>query len=528
MRDDSVVRFLRPDAVEDPLSELLREGARRLIEQAVEAEVTELLAQYAGQSDTEGRSAVVRNGYLPAREVLTGIGPVAVRVPKVRSRTEEAVVFRSSLVPPYVRRAKTLDAALPWLYLKGISSGQMAEALSVLVGPEAKGLSAPVVGRLKARWKEEYEAWRSRRLDKDHWVYWWADGIYSGLRAEGQRLCLLVIVGVNERGEKHFLAIEDGVRESTQSWREVLLDLKARGVTVPPKLAVGDGAMGFWAALEEIFPTTRAQRCWVHKTMNVLNYLPRSVQPKAKRALHAIWMAPTRNEANRAFNHFVQTYEAKYPKATQCLVKDRAALLAFYDFPAEHWVHLRTTNPIESTFGTIRHRTDRTKGCVTRETMLTFVYKLGMCAEKRWQRIRGFDHLAKVITGVKFKDGIEVTDPSRNAACRFANNSLQTWIWVGAIGAKAETRPQRQLTSVLQTFDVARRPTTLKPNGVRVSACGRTLQRHHQGARELEWGVGNGPFRHNPHLESPKRAASSSKIHCDNCSVTLQLESLGL
>jgi putative transposase len=359
---------------------------------------------------------VVRNGYLPEREVLTGIGPVAVRVPKVRSRTDEAVVFRSSLVPPYVRRAKTLDAALPWLYLKGVSSGQMAEALSVLVGPEAKGLSAPVVGRLKAQWKEEYETWRDQRLDKDRWVYWWADGIDSGLRAEGQRLCLLVIVGVNDRGEKRFLAIEDGVRESTQSWREVLLGLKARGLERPPELAVGDGAMGFWAALEEIFPSTRAQRCWVHKTANVLNYLPKSGQPKPKVALQAIWMAATRHEAEQAFDRLVGTCEAKYPKAVRCLVKDREPLLTFDDFPAEHWVHLRNTNPIESTFSTIRHRTDRAKGCVTRETMLTFVYKLGLCAEGRWQRIRGFKHLANVIAGVELKDGIEVNESSRSAA----------------------------------------------------------------------------------------------------------------
>lgn len=410
MADDSVVRFERPDAVEDPMTGLLRSGATRLIQQAVEAELAELLKRHAGKTDAQGRTAVVRNGYLPEREVLTGIGPVAVKVPKVRSRSDEAVVFRSNLVPPYVRRARTLDAALPWLYLKGISTGQMAEALEVLVGAEAKGLSASVVSRLKSQWREEYEAWRRRRVDKDRWVYMWADGIYSGLRAEGQRLCTLVVIGVNDRGEKRFLAIEDGVRESTQSWREVLLDLKSRGLTRPPQLAVGDGALGFWGALKEVFPKTRHQRCWVHKTANVLNYLPKTVQAKAKAALHEIWMAPTRGEAERAFERFVETYGAKYPKAVDCLVKDREALLAFYNFPAEHWVHLRTTNPIESTFGTIRHRTDRAKGCVTRDTMLAFIYKLGMCAEKRWRRIRGFNHLAQVIAGVKFKDGIEVTD----------------------------------------------------------------------------------------------------------------------
>ena len=416
MAHDSVVRFPAPGMVEDPLSELLRAGARQLLQQAVEAELAQLLAHHAEERDAQGRAAVVRTGYLPEREVLSGVGPVAVKVPKVRSRTGEAVVFRSSLVPPYVRRAKTVDAALPWLYLKGISTGQMAEALTVLVGPEAKGLSAAVVSRLKAQWKGEYAAWCRRRLDKDRWVYWWVDGIYSGLRAEGQRLCVLVVVGVNERGEKRFLAIEDGVRESKQSWREVLLNLKARGLSGASQLAVGDGALGFWAALDEIFPAARTQRCWVHKTANVLNYLPKSLQAKAKGGLHEIWRAETRAEAEQAFDRFLNTYQAKYPKATDCLAKDREALLAFYDFPAEHWVHLRTTNPIESTFGTIRHRTDQTQGCVTRDTMLSLIYKLGSCAEKRWCKIRGFEHLAKVITGVKFTDGIEVTDSRKEAA----------------------------------------------------------------------------------------------------------------
>ena len=419
MSNYNVVGLPRPEWIDDPLTELLRRGAKRLIEQAVEAELAELLASYAGQTDATGRAAVVRNGYLPEREIVTGIGPVSVKVPKVRSRTEESVVFRSALVPPYVRRTRTLEAALPWLYLKGISTGQMQEALEVLVGPEAKGLSAQVVSRLKREWQSEYEAWCQRSLAQDHWVYLWADGIYSGLRAEGQKLCALVVIGVNERGEKHFLAIEDGVRESTQSWRELLLGLKRRGLEKPPQLAVGDGALGFWAALDEVYPETVHQRCWVHKTANVLNYLPKSVQPKAKKALQEIWMAESRQAANRAFDHFMRTYGAKYPKAVECLMKDREALLAFYDFPAEHWVHIRTTNPIESTFATIRHRTDQAKGCLSRQTMLTLIYKLGMCVEKRWLRIRGFKHLAKVIAGVKFKDGIEVEQEEtdrRNAA----------------------------------------------------------------------------------------------------------------
>ena len=415
MKKDNVVAFQSPEGVEDPLTELLRTGAKRLIQQAIEAE----LAQYEAQVDEQGRRAVVRNGYLPEREILTGVGPVPVKVPKVRSRGEEPVVFRSSLVPPYVRKAKRMEAALPWLYLKGIATGQMQEALEVLVGPEAKGLSASVIGRLKREWEAEYADWCRRDVGRDRWVYLWADGIYSGLRAESQRLCVLVVIGVNERGEKRFLAIEDGVRESTQSWRGVLLDLKKRGLEVPPKLAVGDGALGFWSALSEVYPETRHQRCWVHKTANVLNYLPKGVQAKAKKALQEIWMAEERASAHKAFNHFVQIYQAKYPKAVACLEKDREALLAFYDFPAEHWVHIRTTNPIESTFATIRHRTDRTKGCVSRNTMLAMIYKLGMSAEKRWRRIRGFNYLAKVINGVKFRDGVEVssdTDECRSAA----------------------------------------------------------------------------------------------------------------
>lgn len=415
MSKDNLVAFQSPEGVKDPLTELLRTGAKGLIQQAIEAELAELLARYAGQRDEWGRRLVVRNGYLPEREILTGVGPVPVKVPKVRSRTDEAVVFRSSLVPPYVRKTRRVEAALPWLYLKGIATGQMQEALEVLVGPEAKGLSASVISRLKREWEAEYADWCRRDVGKDRWVYLWADGIYSGLRAEGQKLCALVVIGVNERGEKHFLAIEDGVRESTQSWREVLLDLKRRGLTVPPKLAVGDGALGFWTALDEVYPETRQQRCWVHKTANVLNYLPKGVQAKAKKALQEIWMAEDRASAHKAFEHFVQTHQAKYPKAVACLEKNREALLAFYDFPAEHWVHIRTTNPIESTFATIRHRTDRARGCVSRNTMLAMIYKLGMSAEKRWRRIRGFNYLAKIIKGVKFKDGAEVSNDKTEA-----------------------------------------------------------------------------------------------------------------
>ena len=415
MKKDTVVELRRPAQGQDILSTMLRDGAQRLVAQAVAAEFEEFLARFSGERVEDGRSVVVRNGFQPEREILTGLGPVGVRIPKARCRGEEPAVFRSSLVPPYVRRAKSVDAVLPWLYLHGVSTGNMREALAALLGAEAAGLSASVVARLKGVWMDEYRLWRRSKLGKDRWVYLWVDGIYSGLRAEDERLCALVVIGVNERGQKKLLAIEDGVRESKQSWREVLLALKGRGLTIPPRLAVGDGALGFWAAVREIYPETRPQRCWVHKTANVLNYLPKSLQPKAKAALHEIWMAETKADATTAFNQFVAVFGAKYPKAVECLVKDREALLAFYDFPAEHWIHIRTTNPIESTFATIRHRTERTKGCLTRDGMLSMIFKLGMSAEKNWSRLRGFEWLAKLINGAKFHDGIEVQQRVRKA-----------------------------------------------------------------------------------------------------------------
>lgn len=415
MSKDNVVKLVGRDTIIDPLTELLRTGAEQLIYQAVEAELLELLAEHSERRTEDGKAGVVRNGHLPGRELQTGLGPVTVQIPKVRAKTGEPVTFHSALVPPYVRKTKSLEAALPGLYLKGISSGEMGEALKVLLGPEATGLSASTVSRLKQVWAEEYRSWCEDRLDKDRWVYVWADGVYSGLRAEQTKLCALVVSGVNARGEKHFLAIEDGVRESTQSWREVLLKLKSRGMNVP-ELAIGDGAMGFWAALEEVYSETRQQRCWMHKTMNVLNCLPKSAQPKAKQALHNIWQAETRADAEKAFDLFIKTYEPKYPKAAVCLHKDREELMAFYDFPAQHWQSIRTSNPIESTFGTIRHRTKRSKCCLSRDGMLHMMFKLGLCAEEKWRRLRGFDYLAKVVTGIKFKDGVEVTEVDQVAA----------------------------------------------------------------------------------------------------------------
>jgi transposase-like protein len=393
------------------LEELIRRGARELIQKAIEVEIRELLADYENVKMLGGQKAVVRNGYLPERQVLTAIGPVEVRVPKVRDRSGGGVKFNSALVPPFVRRSQRVSAALPWLYLKGISTGDMREALTVLVGDQAKGLSPNVVSRLKAEWATEYGTWMKRDLSASRYVYWWADGIHTGLRQEADaRQCLLVIVGVLPDGRKELVTIGDGLRESKESWLEVLRDLVDRRLTLGPRLAVGDGALGFWAALDEVYPETRHQRCWFHKTGNVLNALPKSLQARAKADLHEIWMAPTRAQAIAAFDHFVKTYGAKYPKATDKLAKDRDALLAFYDFPAEHWIHLRTTNPIESTFATVRHRTTRTKNCVSRSTFLGLAFKLVREAEKSWRRIRGIERISELLDGTVFTDGVPATE----------------------------------------------------------------------------------------------------------------------
>ena len=393
------------------LDELVRRGARQVIEQVIELELAALLEQYANVRTLSGRQAVVRNGYLPERDVLTAAGPVAVKVPKVRDRSGTGVKFNSAVVPPYVRKSPRVSAALPWLYLKGISTGDMSKALSVLLGEDARGLSANVVSRLKAQWSDEWQQWDRRNLSSTRYVYWWVDGIHTGVRSEGSNgQCLLVIMGVTPDGRKERVAIADGFRESTASWREVLLDLKARGLQAGPLLAVGDGAMGFWAALEEVFPATRAQRCWFHKLGNVLNALPASQQARAKAAMQNIFMAATRADALKAFEAFVATYGAKYPKAVEKLTQDKDSLLAFYDFPAEHWQHVRTTNPIESTFATVRHRTTRARNCLSRSTFLGLAFKLMEEAEKSWRRIRGADRIQPLLDGVPFKDGIPAPD----------------------------------------------------------------------------------------------------------------------
>jgi putative transposase len=415
MYDTSIIEFTGRDQLSDPLNDLLKTGAEKLLSAAIEAEVETLLASLKSRRTSEDRAGVVRNGYHPEREIQTGIGPVKVKIPKVRAKTGAPVSFRSALVPPYVRKTQTLEAAIPWLYLKGISTGEMGPALTALLGPKATGFSAKTVARLKTQWGAEYDTWRQSDLGRDDWVYIWADGIYSGLRGEDHKLCALVIIGVNARGHKEFLAIEDGVRESTQSWKEVLLGLQARGLNAP-KLAIGDGALGFWAALDETFPDTRHQRCWQHKTINILNKFPKSSQPKVKAMLHDIWRAETRKSAEKAFNLFVKTYHEKFPDAVNLLHKDRTELLAFYDFPALHWQSIRTTNPIESAFATIRHRTKRSKGCLKRNGMLHMMFKLGQCAQQNWRKLRGFNHLAELIEGINFKDGIKQNQPKTAAA----------------------------------------------------------------------------------------------------------------
>ena len=410
MGEDTVVQFRPPDSYEeDPLTEVLRLGTRRLLAQAVEAEVVAFIEGHGDLTDDAGRRRIVRHGHLPEREIQTGIGPVAVRQPRVRDRGAcepgSKIRFTSAILPPYLRRTRSIEELLPWLYLKGISTGDFSEALGALLGPDAPGLSPSTVSRLKEVWQGEMERWQGHDLSARRYVYLWADGIYFQPRLDEGKQCICVIIGADEIGRKELLAITDGYRESAQSWREVLLDLKRRGLVIAPELAIGDGALGFWKALREIYGETREQRCWVHKTANVLNKLPKPVQPRAKQRLHEIWMAETKDDAEKAFDYFREAYGAKYDKATACLDKDRDVLLSFYDFPAEHWKHIRTTNPIESTFATVRHRTTKTKGCLSRVTALTMVFKLCQSAAKKWRRLDGSHQLAEIVQGVKFKDG---------------------------------------------------------------------------------------------------------------------------
>ena len=419
MTDTNVLQFSQPGTFTDRLTEVLRNGARALLAQAVEAEVASLLERYADEVTNDGCRRLVRHGHLPERQILTGIGPVAVRCPRVRDRVgdgSERIRFSSAILPPYARRSKSLEVLIPILYLKGVSTGDFEEALAALLGKDAGGLSASTVARLKEAWSEEHARWSRRDLSSKRYIYFWVDGIHVQARLEDATQCLLVIIGATPEGKKELVGLIDGVRESAQSWKELLLDLKRRGLAMGPKLAVADGALGFWQAIEEVWPETLGQRCWVHKTANVLNKLPKSQQPKAKRALQEIWMAETKRDALAAFDACVEAWGVKYEKAVECLIKDREALLVFYDFPAEHWKHLRTTNVTESAFATVRHRTVRSKGCLSNKTALAMIFKLAEAAEKSWRRLDGHNLLPKLILGVKFVDGIEITSPAQTAA----------------------------------------------------------------------------------------------------------------
>jgi len=422
MKSDSTVVSLRqPDTIEDPLTAILRSGARRLLAEAIEAEAEAFLTTMKGMQLPDGRDRVVRHGLGPERLVQTGIGPVEVRRVKLRDRgtseRAERIRFTSAILPRWARRTRSLDALLPILYLRGISMGDFQEALAALLGKDAPNLSPSVIARLKGDWQTDFERWQKRDLSARRYVYIWADGVYLQARLEPQAECMLVLIGATPEGKKELVGFQVGMRESAQSWRELLVDLKARGLTIAPELATGDGALGFWKALEEVSPTTRHQRCTVHKTVNVLDKLPKSVQPAAKADLREVWTAPDRTTAEAAIASFAEKYRAKYEKAVTCLVKDRDALLTFYDFPAEHWDHLRTSNPIESVFASVRHRTVRTKGALSQDTARLLVFKLVMAAAKTWRRLKGENQLPKVIDGVKFKDGIEVnTVDAKDAA----------------------------------------------------------------------------------------------------------------
>jgi putative transposase len=419
--DSTVVSLHQPEASDDPLTAILRSGARQLLAQAVEAEAAAFLATMRELRLPDGRERLVRHGLGPERQMQTGIGPVAVQRVKLRDRgagpTSERVRFTSSILPRWARRTPSLDALLPVLYLRGVSMGDFQEALGALLGKEAPNLSPSVIARLRDTWQADYACWQRRDLAARRYVYIWADGIYLQARMEPQAECMLVLIGATPEGQKELLGFQVGVRESAQSWRELLVDLKARGLAIAPELATGDGALGFWKALEEVSPTTRHQRCTVHKTANVLDKLPKSVQPTAKADLREVWMAPDRATADAAIETFAEKYGAKYEKAVTCLLKDRNALLTFYDFPAEHWDHLRTSNPIESVFATVRHRTVRTKGALSQDTARLMVFKLVMAAAKTWRKLKGENQLPKVIQGVTFRDGVEVINtPAQDAA----------------------------------------------------------------------------------------------------------------
>jgi putative transposase len=393
--------------VNSVLEEVIRDGARQMLQTAIEAEVAEYIESHTHLRDDSGLRLVVRNGYLPGRDLVTGIGPLQVRQPRVNDRRQNKH-FTSRILPPFLRRVPSIDALIPCLYLKGISTGDFVEALEAILGPRAIGLSATNIVRLKEGWKNDYEDWRQRDLSDKHYAYIWVDGIHFNVRLEDDRTCILVMIGATAEGRKELIAVQDGYRESKVSWLDMLRNIKSRGLSQLPAVAVGDGALGFWAAAAEEFPSTRRQRCWVHKTANILDKMPKRVQGAAKQRIHDMYMAETKEQALKAYEEFIRLYEAKYPAACTCLEKDKDDLFTFYDFPAEHWIHLRTTNPIESTFATVRLRTVRTKGCGSRIATLTMVYKLAEQAEKHWRRLNKHEYIALVIQGVQFNDGLMI------------------------------------------------------------------------------------------------------------------------
>jgi putative transposase len=420
-RDTTVIPFRKPDAIEDPLTEVAREGARRMLAQVLIAEADAFVALWKDLKLPDGRDRIVRHGHGPQRSIQTGVGPVEVRRAKVRDRgdvgTKEKIRFTSAILPKWARRTKSLDALLPVLYLRGVSAGDFQEGLAALLGKDAPNLSPAVISRLTAEWQADYDAWQKRDLSARQYVYVWADGVYLQARMEDNAECMLVLIGATPEGKKELVGFQIGIRESAQSWRELLIDIKQRGLAIAPDLAVGNGALGFWKAIEEVFPSTRHQRCWVHKTANILNKVARSVQVNMKSDLREIYGAPTRAAAEMAINVFADKYGAKYDKAVACLTKDRETLLAFFDFPAEHWDHLRTSNPIESVFATVRHRTVRTKGALSAKTAKLMVFKLVNAAAKTWRRLKGENQLPKVVQGIKFQNGIEVIEmPAHHAA----------------------------------------------------------------------------------------------------------------
>lgn len=416
MEKNNIIDYKNPtqNIVKDTLSEFLRESAQKMLQVAIEEEVQSFIFSYQDKKIENGNNQVVRNGYLPERNIQTGIGSVAVKVPRIRDRGQENIKFTPSLIPQYMRRTATIDVLLPLLYLKVISTNDFADSFEPILGNNPKNLSPNVISRLKAEWYEQYLKWQKRDLSKKKYVYFWADGVYLQARMESEKNCILVIIGADEYGKKEVIAIDDGIRESKESWGNLLLDLKSRGLSYAPKIAVGDGALGFWGALTEQYPTTTQQRCWVHKTKNILNKLPKSVQPKAKEMIHNIYHADIKKEAEKELEKFIATYDAKYPKAAECLSRNKKELLAFYDFPAEHWMHLRTTNPIESTFATVKHRTRKSRNCFSRTTIVAATYKLFLEAQKRWLPLRGKNRIAQVINMEKFIDGVHENETNND------------------------------------------------------------------------------------------------------------------